>query len=341
MSCRADDEAISKLGARAAVKRTQRRSRREAARADSLDRLLVQLEDEIFNVCKGPAPPARLFHYTTETGLVGILGQLEFRVTHFTGTNDGDEIQVADPIFIDVFNRRLSEFDEPHVNAMLTGLIRQYRDLSAAKYLDVHIGCLSEAGDLASQWRDYADEGRGYCLEFDLTQLAAMHSRLELTPEQAAVAQQSSDPPAALDVVPVIYRPVRQSALVQRAVDVAIALLRQNVAAASEDEARRLTRRASVALVRTAAALSCQFKKLRWASELEWRTTLISARGKLRPPVTIPFRDLANPTRTPLRSVVVGPAGKGLATVREQLAALRHDGVPVSRSNVIHAACLK
>jgi hypothetical protein len=320
------------------VKRKAKQSRREAAREAALVQRLVQIEDHIFSVCNGPAPPTRLYHYTKEAGLVGILGQLELRLTHFSGTNDDDEIRVADPIFIDVLNRRLFESHEPHVRAMLAGMLKRYNELSAAKYLDVHVGCFSEACDLASQWCEYADEGRGYCLEFDLTQLAAMHSLIE-SPAQMAAARQSGKPPAALDILPVIYRPVRQSALVQRAVDVAIALLRRQVAADPVHE-RRYTRRALVALIRTAAALSCQFKKPKWAGELEWRAALISPPDQHSPPVTIHFRDLGNPTRTPLRGVTVGPAGKDLAAVRDQLAALRHGGVPVNRSTVNPSACL-
>ncbi|MES1179003.1 MAG: hypothetical protein ABUL62_32105 [Myxococcales bacterium] len=69
--------------------------------------------------CKQPSPPKKLYHYTKEAGFHGILQQRELRLTHFKGTIDNDEIRVADPLFLDVLNRRLADSQAPHVLAML------------------------------------------------------------------------------------------------------------------------------------------------------------------------------------------------------------------------------
>ena len=223
---------------------------------------------------------------------------------------------------------------------MLRGVIKQYRELRAESYLDVHVGCFSEAEDTAGQWRAYGDEGRGYSLEFDLSQLDALHSLVELSPGDIERLVNSDAPAAGLDVLPVVYRNVRQSILVQRAIAAAVAQVRYHSADAPE-HGFRIAKRASAALFRCAAALACQFKRPEWAHEREWRLALIGQPGHVAPPVTIPFRDLLDPTRTPLRGVTVGPLGPDLAAVRRQLEALGHPGVSVARSTVNPADCRK
>lgn len=329
-----------RVAVRTKVKERTRRSEKRLASQQALDARLTRLEDDIFSVCQGPPPPARLFHYTKAAGFEGILRSRELRLTHFRGTNDDAEIKAADSLFRDLLNRKAVEQTNEHAAAMLTGVYARYNRLRAASSLDVHIGCFSEAADLAGQWQEYGDEGRGYCLEFDLTQLAALRSLVTLEPGEIARRVHTSAPVAALDLLEVVYRPVQRSILVHRALDAAVEELLKHISEAP-DHTARITSRATTALHRSAAALACQFKEAKWAAEREWRLTLISPPGQMTPPVSIPFRDNARRDRTPLRAVVVGPCGPGIADVEQHLATLGHAGVPVSASKLSSPECAK
>lgn len=135
---------------------------------------LESLKDTLIDIALGPTlegehtrPGAMLYHYTNETGMRGILDSGELWATRLTCLEDKGETEYP----IDLCRNYLADRQkqEPWVrNRFLVKLIRTMRSSEGIVHsLDEQAAaCLSMKTNLSSQWKAYADDGRGYALGF-------------------------------------------------------------------------------------------------------------------------------------------------------------------------------
>lgn len=117
------------------------------------------------------SPPELLYHYTTASGLLGILEKKALWATDVGYLNDYTEVELAIDELIDALSAEASS--RAHVDA--TGL--RSAEISLVDHrgggrFGPFIASFRESGDLLSQWRGY---GRGsYALGFDSAALESL-----------------------------------------------------------------------------------------------------------------------------------------------------------------------
>jgi hypothetical protein len=108
---------------------------------------------------------ATIYHYTTISGLIGIITSRELWASDCRFLNDGTELSYARNIFFaEVKKLKLAPVDGG--GYMIPG--------GSLKHFLVFVACFCEDGDLLSQWRGYGTD-QGYALGFDTTQLQALN----------------------------------------------------------------------------------------------------------------------------------------------------------------------
>jgi hypothetical protein len=120
-------------------------------------------------------PP--LFHYTSTSGLLGMLNFKSIWFTQFSFSNDTAESSYAREVISEV----MKEYPRLHFPDTLTYSPDPdpAKDLSALDLPLVFSFSLSAAGDDLSQWRGYCPNG-GYAIRFDPQQLNAMLQKEQL-----------------------------------------------------------------------------------------------------------------------------------------------------------------
>lgn len=106
-----------------------------------------------------------IYHYTTISGLIGIVTHHELWASDCRFLNDGTELTYArDKFFTEVRKLKLPPLEDG-------GYILAGRK---SNYFRMFIVCFCENGDLLSQWRGYAAD-QGYALGFDVKLLKAQN----------------------------------------------------------------------------------------------------------------------------------------------------------------------
>ena len=100
-------------------------------------------------------PPEELFHYTTLTGLEGIIQSKKFWTTKIQLLNDSSEFSFTLNRMQELINTKIAEF--PEQKDKLESL---RNDINCIYKANIFVGSLSTAFDSLSQWRSYGnDEG--------------------------------------------------------------------------------------------------------------------------------------------------------------------------------------
>lgn len=137
-----------------------------------LDRLTDQLADRATKV----AVPATLFHYTNTAGLNGIVTSGRLRLSDVFSLNDPSEVRHGVQFALRALQQAAAsghrgaqlfvwKFSE-QLTSHIEGVSRQF------------VGCFSPLGDDLSQWRAYADNGKGFALGFDGPKFEAAFGKL-------------------------------------------------------------------------------------------------------------------------------------------------------------------
>lgn len=114
---------------------------------------------EIFN----RNPPKTLYHYTTQLGLLGIVGNKEIWASHTQYLNDAREYRHA----VEVVREELSIMRKEALPSERKRFIDEMeKAVEGAEGMNVCVCSFSENGDVLSQWRAYADGGSGFALGF-------------------------------------------------------------------------------------------------------------------------------------------------------------------------------
>lgn len=101
--------------------------------------------------------PATLYHYTTQAGLLGIVGQKEIWATSAHFLNDAKEFKYA----LELLSKRIAQ--EHPKSKKLADLLER---LELVREINVCVCSFCTKGDLLSQWRGYGQGGSGYSVGF-------------------------------------------------------------------------------------------------------------------------------------------------------------------------------
>jgi hypothetical protein len=108
-----------------------------------------------------PSPSEGLFHYCPFDAFWAICRSRTIWLSSVEATNDGLERDWGKEVVSRVLGENIGEFS------------REFRDFVLAsiaepdKHLLALLGSFSQNGDLLSQWRAYADDARGFAVQFD------------------------------------------------------------------------------------------------------------------------------------------------------------------------------
>jgi hypothetical protein len=152
---------------------------------------------------KGNGNPQKLYHYTSFSGVQGIVNSNHLWATDFRYLNDESELIYG----ADLLSSELEEFAKslsPSESSLLNKLAAYFKDHHAEyrNFQETYIISLTEAPDVLSQWRAYSDSGKGHCIEFDLS-------------DSTLFTVISEGTPWAMEMLPVIYDEVHQKNLVR------------------------------------------------------------------------------------------------------------------------------
>jgi hypothetical protein len=237
--------------------------------------------------------PEVLYHYTSWSGLEGILRSQRFWATAHDCTNDEAELKSADEVILEVA-RGLRRTAKGTAALVLDLFLDGYPKLQMTHLSTVYLCCFSVARDLEEQWRRYGDDGNGFCVGIRVLEEAG----------------------------PVEHQ--RGTAIVK--VEYSESSWRENVAEAFRQTCRvleRLPARKEVlelglfAFYRSAAFTSMSAKREGWAVEQEYRrVTLVHRDANIVPCERVSKRKTirylptvvrANGKRIALAEIIIGP----------------------------------
>jgi hypothetical protein len=122
--------------------------------------------------------PASIYHYTNDAGLKGILESGTLWLSDISSLNDPSELNHGFEIAIGELKRMVA--DGPHESReFASGLEFVDKRKIIHESADFFICSFSLCGDDLGQWRAYADNGRGFALEFDAGALEREFTRDE------------------------------------------------------------------------------------------------------------------------------------------------------------------
>lgn len=106
-----------------------------------------------------------VYHYTTPEKFLSIINNQSFYFTHINYLNDRKEYHYGVELLISIINKiKREESSNKVLDKILDNINYIYK---SSKY----VSCFSCNGDMLSQWRAYANEGKGFAIGFDLEEL--------------------------------------------------------------------------------------------------------------------------------------------------------------------------
>jgi hypothetical protein len=109
----------------------------------------------------GSLPPT-VFHYTTMSGVLGILTEKRIRATRIEFLNDFTEYRRG----LQMAEHHLRALRRKHLPGPHAALVDEWiESLGVARKVRIYVACFSAVGDQLSQWRAYGRAG-GYALGF-------------------------------------------------------------------------------------------------------------------------------------------------------------------------------
>lgn len=158
----------------------------------------------------GVSPAPVLHHYTTASGLLGIVDSSSLFLSDAEFLNDQSELTYARGIVGDVL-RRAAIPDDADIQKMIRAVIDNFEDPHSEALVPVrfYLASFCEDGNLLSQWRAYAASGAGYALGFHGQELAN--------------AAWQADTTKGVQLRKVVYNPEEQASIVERIVNLFLA----------------------------------------------------------------------------------------------------------------------
>ncbi len=128
-------------------------------------------------------PPTVLYHYTNDAGLAGVIESGKLWFSDIFALNDPSELRHGLRIAIDLLKAR-AKATRTEIATFASMFERFDLDGGIEKAGHFFICCFSADGDDLGQWRAYADNGRGFNLEFDRRALEDAFTRRNGKPIQ-------------------------------------------------------------------------------------------------------------------------------------------------------------
>ena len=115
---------------------------------------------------KENAPPFELYHYTTQTGLIGIFSSNALWASKIHYLNDSTEFELALSLAKEVLFEKLETMpdDREKIKCLLD-------NIPIIQKVNVCVVSLSQKRDLLSQWRAYGGSSGGYSVGFKTSNL--------------------------------------------------------------------------------------------------------------------------------------------------------------------------
>ena len=110
-----------------------------------------------------------LYHYTSQSGLLGILRTEKVWLTKVQYMNDSTEYALGFQLAIERVERIMKSSKNDKEQAQLSKL---HKIIETDSQINVFVACFCEDGDLLSQWRAYSGASQGYSLGMSSAVLA-------------------------------------------------------------------------------------------------------------------------------------------------------------------------
>lgn len=123
--------------------------------------------------------PINLFHYTSQTGLLGMIENKEIWATNISYLNDLKEFKHTIELIREIID---NEIKKGIIDSDLSSLFEEVVK-TAFPSQTIFVASFSEEGDLLSQWRGYCGDGVGYSvgIDCDILNEIALANNLNLT----------------------------------------------------------------------------------------------------------------------------------------------------------------
>jgi hypothetical protein len=119
-----------------------------------------------------PTPELKLYHYTNQGGLLGIIRSREMWLTHTQYLNDAREYRHALEIMrLEVHARIAESADDPEATGIFTSMLG---DLDGHEHINVCVASFSRVPDSLSQWRAYGGPRSAFAIGFNGEYLASL-----------------------------------------------------------------------------------------------------------------------------------------------------------------------
>ena len=252
-----------------------------------------------------------LYHYTTRAGLEGILRSGGLHATHRKDMNDKGEFAFARKRIDDLLVQIGKRLDLPSAIESLARECRSNFERLLPQSEQSSRGfcaCLTVNRDQESQWRAYADDGKGFVLGFNLFDIS-LNDRRQV---------EAGDP--FLMCAPVIYDREQQEALISSLFELAILVMQnfKQVCSQKTEDLHAFFKRVVPEVVVRLITFIDFFKHPNYQEEREMRMIVGGNYGafdaqdiKYRERDGVPFLffNLRNPSnaRLPLNDIIIGP----------------------------------
>jgi len=200
-------------------------------------------KQEILNAVLSEKPPATLYHYTDQNGLLGIIRNKKIWASHHQCLNDTREFLHAKSIIRAEIDERYESLSPENRRSFET--MRSTLDGPGMEEVNLYVASFSEDGDSLPQWRAYSGQGSGFALGFRGQQL--------VLPEEFTLAR-------------CIYEPEEQSGVARAIVAEVEGMLARMAAAGADDNLS-----AWALLLLTVHQFALIFKHEKFRDEREWR----------------------------------------------------------------------
>lgn len=119
-----------------------------------------------------------LYHYTTMSGLQGIIRERALWCSHTSTLNDPVELNYGKELITNILQDRMKKDNREELRGFFHSLMVQVQAFGE-KTFHVFVSCFCESESLLSQWRSYSDKGGGYNLGLRLSCKSCITSDLK------------------------------------------------------------------------------------------------------------------------------------------------------------------
>ena len=133
------------------------------------------MPSDILQIVLNRIPGECLYHYTSQTGFMGILESEEIWATHTQYLNDQQEFLAAISLVETVIRERQASSTEDAEQEVLDDMMN---GIDGKESINVCVASFSSIRDSLSQWRAYSGTGSGFALGFSGAYLKEIADRL-------------------------------------------------------------------------------------------------------------------------------------------------------------------